>query len=249
MDIKEEIENGIKNGETMANISDRLNIPFSTFKRKAKKLGLYKPNQGRSGINRSKEEKDKRRISLELILIGEHKMTSSSLKKRLFEEGIKKEVCEICGVNNIWEGRILSLHLDHIDGDKYNNKLCNIRILCPNCHSQTDTFAGRNVRLKNIKNNHVYCYVKKHNTIVDYWDDKKDNWNNEQQKYIKLVTNSGIDFSKFGWVTKLSKIINQKPQKVNKWMERIMPDFYKGCYKRKCRNGGMVDTMGSKLIT
>ncbi|GJQ44081.1 MAG: hypothetical protein JETCAE03_35790 [Ignavibacteriaceae bacterium] len=56
----------------------------------------------------------------------------------------------------------------------------------------------------------------------------------KQQKYIKQILNSQIDFSKFGWVKKVAKIINQKPQKVNKWMKRFLPEFYeKKCFKRQ----------------
>lgn len=60
------------------------------------------------------------------------------------------------------------------------------------------------------------------------------NWLKQQQKYIPVILNSGIDFSKFGWVGRAAKLINQKPQKVSGWMKRVMPDFYKEkCFRRK----------------
>lgn len=223
MDIRREIEIGIENGDTMAMISRRLNMSFSTFKREATKLGLYYTNQGRKGIERSKEERDSKRISISLILNGDHKMRSYALKMRLIEEGIKKEICEECGVGKIWNDRELNLHLDHADGDSSNNKIENLRMLCPNCHSQTETYAGRNVRLKNIKNGKKYDVNFKN---------IKGNWYLDQEKYIDLILKSEIDFSKLGWVTKVSKIINQPHQKVGTWMMKMMPDFYKKCYKR-----------------
>lgn len=59
-------------------------------------------------------------------------------------------------------------------------------------------------------------------------------WELAQQKYVPIVKNSGIDFSKFGWVKKVAPLIQQKPQKVNKWMRKIMPEFYNThCFKRK----------------
>lgn len=58
--------------------------------------------------------------------------------------------CEECGISD-WNGKSLSLHVDHIDGNSDNNLPSNIRLLCPNCHSQTDTFCGRNK--KNTKRN------------------------------------------------------------------------------------------------
>lgn len=52
--------------------------------------------------------------------------------------------CVLCGQGEIWNGKPLSLHLDHMDGDSSNNQLSNVRLLCPHCHSQTDNFGIKN---------------------------------------------------------------------------------------------------------
>lgn len=52
--------------------------------------------------------------------------------------------CSICSMEATWNGRPLTFHLDHVDGDRSNNKIENNRLLCPNCHSQTDTYCGKN---------------------------------------------------------------------------------------------------------
>jgi hypothetical protein len=67
------------------------------------------------------------------------------LKKRLVRLGLKEPRCERCGIDS-WRGRPLSLALHHRNGDGRDNRLENLELLCPNCHSQTDTFAGRNRR-------------------------------------------------------------------------------------------------------
>ena len=54
--------------------------------------------------------------------------------------------CSSCGLTE-WKGKSLSLELDHIDGDSSNNELTNLRFLCPNCHSQTESFRGKNINL------------------------------------------------------------------------------------------------------
>ena len=66
------------------------------------------------------------------------------LKTKLIRDNIIEEKCEKCGVSSIWQGEPLVLHLDHINGVNTDNRLENLRLLCPNCHSQTPTFAGRN---------------------------------------------------------------------------------------------------------
>lgn len=66
---------------------------------------------------------------------------TSTLKTYLTNERGYK--CETCNLTD-WMGKPISLHVDHIDGDSDNNFPSNIRLLCPNCHSQTETFCGRN---------------------------------------------------------------------------------------------------------
>lgn len=68
------------------------------------------------------------------------------LKKRLLKAGLLKYECECCGNNGKWNGKPLVLQLDHRDGDHSNHSLENLRFLCPNCHSQTDTYSGKNAK-------------------------------------------------------------------------------------------------------
>lgn len=55
-----------------------------------------------------------------------------------------QENCSICGQDKCWNGKELNLHLDHVNGINNDNRLKNLRWLCPNCHSQTPTYTGRN---------------------------------------------------------------------------------------------------------
>jgi predicted RNA-binding Zn-ribbon protein involved in translation (DUF1610 family) len=60
----------------------------------------------------------------------------------LHESGVPY-VCEVCGIEAEWNGKPIVLHVVHISGDWLDNRKENLRFLCPNCHSQTPTFAGR----------------------------------------------------------------------------------------------------------
>jgi 5-methylcytosine-specific restriction endonuclease McrA len=69
-------------------------------------------------------------------------MGRDSLRKRLIHE--RNYTCEHCGLTGLWNGKPLTLEMDHIDGNNKNNDVKNLQILCPNCHSQTHTFRGKN---------------------------------------------------------------------------------------------------------
>lgn len=68
----------------------------------------------------------------------------SSLVKRMIEECVMEYKCVGCGNEGQWNGKPLSLQLDHVNGISNDHRIENLRLLCPNCHSQTETFAGRN---------------------------------------------------------------------------------------------------------
>jgi hypothetical protein len=90
----------------------------------------------------------KPRLSLESILAKGSTFQSFKLKKRLFKAGIKKPECEFCGwAKEAFGGRI-PLELDHINGDSTDNRIENLRVLCPNCHSLQPTHRGLNRKKK-----------------------------------------------------------------------------------------------------
>lgn len=84
-------------------------------------------------------------IPLEEILRGKHPSYSRfSLKQRLLKEGIKSNKCEECGLEGTWNGKPINMHIDHINGKHDDHRLNNLKMLCPNCHSQTETYGGKN---------------------------------------------------------------------------------------------------------
>lgn len=70
-------------------------------------------------------------------------LSSSNVKELIYKLGLKENKCECCGVSE-WQGKPLVCELHHINGDSTDNRIENLIILCPNCHSQTDNFRNKN---------------------------------------------------------------------------------------------------------
>lgn len=112
-----------------------------------KYIALFKIDQQHftgAGWSKGKKFGFSPRQTLESILTVNNDYQSHKLKNRLFREGIKVPRCELCGwAKKAVDGR-LPLELDHINGDRRDNRLENLRILCPNCHSLQSTHRGKN---------------------------------------------------------------------------------------------------------
>jgi len=85
----------------------------------------------------------RRRLALSEVLIEGSQYGRYSLKKRLFKHGMLRNECYTCGMGPVWHGKPISLQLDHINGVNNDHRLDNLRILCPNCHTQTKNYGGK----------------------------------------------------------------------------------------------------------
>lgn len=117
---------------------------YNQIKRYIKEYGISTEHFTGMLWNKGLKMSFRPKIELEAILQKDTTYQSFKLKKRLFLAKIKKPKCEICGwARKSVDGRI-PLELDHINGDRYDNRLENLRILCPNCHSLQTTHRGKN---------------------------------------------------------------------------------------------------------
>ena len=141
---KQEIEKAIKESKSMMEASKKLNFNIKTFRRMAVELNLWEPNPSGKGTKRSTF---KPKYDIEKIFSNELPMQSNKLRKRLLREGYKKPVCEMCS-GTVWLGKPMPLELHHIDGNNKNNSLANLKLICPNCHTFTETYKSKNKKSK-----------------------------------------------------------------------------------------------------
>lgn len=85
-------------------------------------------------------------ISLSDVLVERSTYNRYNLKRRLIQANLIPYICDVCKCQPIWQNKKLVLILDHINGIHNDNRLENLRFLCPNCNSQTSTFAGKNTK-------------------------------------------------------------------------------------------------------
>jgi 5-methylcytosine-specific restriction endonuclease McrA len=161
-----------KNSKSMKEACDKIGMSFSTFKRKAKKLGCYKTNQYWSrGKTRLSDDRIKSKYKLEEIFIEDSRVMRAQIKNILIKEKLIEYVCSECGQNGNWNGKVLSLQIDHINGIRNDNRLSNLRFLCPNCHSQTSTFCNKidskSKKLEDFELNEIISLFEKSRSLTD----------------------------------------------------------------------------------
>lgn len=156
-----------------------------------------------------------KKISNEELFTKKSPYSNSTIKSRIKKYNLIPYICDCCGQDENWFGKIMTLILDHKDGINNNNELSNLRFLCSNCDSTLDTYKSKNSKPK----------IKL---------EKTDNINQYQilEKEIILKTiNSDIDFTKLGWRIKLGNLLDRTPQYSGKFVKDKIPELWKICRK------------------
>ena len=109
-----------------------------------------------------------KKVDLNKLLVENKKYNSNKLKNILYREQIKEEKCEKCGIDPEYNGLPFAMHLDHINGNNKDNQIENLRILCPNCHSQTTTYCtGQTCKhIPRISKEQLLQDIKKFKTLT-----------------------------------------------------------------------------------
>jgi hypothetical protein len=154
--LKENLEEIVKTSNTQKECLEKLGIRCAGGNGKTLKkyIDLYNLDTTHFNKNydRMVELSKSKKIQTKDILTVNSTYHRSHLKERLYKEGLKERKCEMCGQDEEWNGKKMSLILDHINGIHNDNRLENLRIVCPNCNATLDTHCGKNE--KKIK---YYC--------------------------------------------------------------------------------------------
>ena len=161
---------------------------------------------------------------------------SKGLKDRLVRAGLLEYKCAFCGNTGKWNNKALVLQLDHINGDHFDNRLENLRLLCPNCHSQTKTYAGKNARKSKDFNEND----KREGTKADC----KENLDEKNLDRIKKIQNANINFSCKNWAKKVNEFLGfTYLSHVPKWLRKYMPEEYQKTWNNSVASRVNIEEM------
>ena len=139
---KEKLEECVLSSNTYKECLEKLGIRAAggNYKYLKKYISLYNISTSHFVL----KYKITKKLPIEEFLIENSNCSRANLKRRLFEEELIENKCCLCGQDGNWNGMKISLILDHINGVHNDNRLENLRIVCPNCNAGLDTFAGKN---------------------------------------------------------------------------------------------------------
>lgn len=140
---KEQIHQALLSGTPQAEIVRQLQCSHETLHRYLKLWGISSLcNPGRKG----RPHLERRKSASTFLKLNGPPIHSHKLRIKILEEGIKEAICESCK-NTHWLGKLIPLELHHINGNKKDNRLENLQMICPNCHVFTPTYKIKNARV------------------------------------------------------------------------------------------------------
>lgn len=134
----------VKKSNNLTDICRKLDIGTTKGNRDTVKKYIIKYGLDKSHFKSSNSRHGDRKELSEILVENSEYTYTTNLKHKLYKEGIKGRICELCGQDENWNGSKMSLILDHINGINNDNRIENLRIVCPNCNATLETHCRGN---------------------------------------------------------------------------------------------------------
>lgn len=156
---KEILEKIVNSSNNYSEVTKKLGLqPFYGNRQTVKKyINLFEIPTNHFRLTSSGGKGKKKTDLIDILVENSSYLSTTTLKERLYREGLKKRCCEICGQDENWMGNKISLILDHINGINNDNRIENLRIVCPNCNASLPTHGGKNVKHKDKEISKCEC--------------------------------------------------------------------------------------------
>lgn len=161
----EQLEHAVRTSTSYRQVLNRLSLRaaggnYKQLKKYIRQAGLDTAHFTGQGWSRGRKVTSSPARPLEEILTVGSDYQTFKLKQRLFAANLKPRYCEECGWAQMTKDGYLPVELDHINGDPRDNRLENLRVLCPNCHSLKPTHRARNLRRARVVKLEVHATLK-----------------------------------------------------------------------------------------
>jgi len=218
---KDEFRNLVEKSNTVSDILRSFNMQnkggnFRTVKKRILEDGLDFNRLKINGRNKMLKGIIKKAIPFSEVMVKNSSYSRGTLKKRLLREGILKNICEICGQKDQWKDQKLVMILDHKNGNSEDHRIGNLRMVCPNCNSQLDTFAGKRLRGVHLcKNCGKNKKTKKSNLCIKCWRKLKSNQSKiiDREELIQIIDIIPM--------TKIAEKYGVSDKTIKKWCKKL----------------------------
>jgi 5-methylcytosine-specific restriction endonuclease McrA len=224
---KLELVTAIQQSRSLSQVLIYLNIPVhgSNYRILKKRIRQWNIDISHfTGQSWAKNMSLPSKIDINDYLLGIRYINTHALKLRLIKERIFEHKCCNCGLTK-WNNQSIPIELHHIDGNRLNNNLHNLQILCPNCHAQTNNYCSKNIKDKNLKKGKKQNFCNCGSEILPKSLQCYTCYRNSQSKNIPTKEELILELQKHKTMLSIAKFYNVSDNTIRKWCHKYIIDY------------------------